>query len=115
MYSSQLLPEVEEYLDNLSKKERDKALAFMELLEEHDGVLDEPYSKYLHPKIRELIVNLGKADHRFLYALIPGGRILYLTAFRKKTRKTDPRIIKKAATLREMYLSLENQKKSSSR
>ena len=108
MYSSKLLPEVEKYLDSLSKKERDKSLAFMELLEEHDGVLDEPYSKHLRPKIRELIVNLGKADHRFLYTLLPEKIILYLVAFRKKTRKTDPRIVKKAIILREMYLGLKN-------
>lgn len=110
MRSSQLLPEVEGYLDALSKKERDKSLAFMELLEEHDGVLDEPYSKHLRSKIRELIVNLGKADHRFLYTLLPGKVILYLVAFRKKTRKTDPRIIRKAAALREMYLGLKKKK-----
>lgn len=55
------------YLEKLTDKEKAKILKYIEFLRERKGVLDEPYSKHIKGKIRELRVDFGKNRHRIFY------------------------------------------------
>ena len=79
---------VEEYIDSLDIKEKAKVLKYIEFLREHKGVLDEPYSKHIKGKIRELRVDLSSKRHRIFYFTFVGKNIILLHAFLKKTEKT---------------------------
>ena len=87
---------VREYLDNLSIKERAKLLKYIEFLREHEGVLDEPYTKHIRDKIRELRVDFGRNRHRIFFFTFIGRKIILLHAFYKKTQKTPEAEINKA-------------------
>ncbi|MDP1689469.1 MAG: type II toxin-antitoxin system RelE/ParE family toxin [bacterium] len=98
-----------EVIKEWPQKHRDKVNDFLRLLEERQGILDEPYSRHLAGKIRELRVNFGKTNYRILYALVFNKVILILVAFRKNTSKTPKEEIKKAEELLNIYLN-KNQK-----
>ena len=85
-----------DYVNDLSKKERAKVLKYIEFLRSKGGVLDEPYSKHIQGKIRELRVDFGKNRHRIFYFSFVGKTIILLHAFLKKTAKTPLAEIKKA-------------------
>ena len=87
---------VKEYLDDVSDKERAKILKYVEFLREHRGVLDEPYSKHIRDKLRELIVDFGKNRHRIFFFTFIGKNIILLHAFQKRTAKTPESEITKA-------------------
>lgn len=106
-YQCLILVEAEKTLLGWPKKHRDKINDFLRLLEERNGVLDEPYSNHLRGKIRELIVDFGRAKYRLLYALIPDKKILVLLVFRKSTAKTPKNIIIKAESLLNLYLQIK--------
>ena len=106
-----ILSYVEVYLDSLPKGHREKIEDIIHLLETRSGVLDEPYSRHLKSKIRELRIHFDGIEHRVLFTLLPNRTILLLTAFSKKTRKTPPRLIEKAILLRNEYLKILNSKK----
>lgn len=48
---------VKEYIDSLSGKQKAKVLKYVEFLRLHQGYLDEPHSKHIIGKIRELRVD----------------------------------------------------------
>ena len=79
---------VSEYINGLDVKERAKVSKYIEFLREHKGVLDEPYSKHIKGKIRELRVDLSSKRHRIFYFTFVGKNIILLHAFLKKTEKT---------------------------
>ena len=79
---------VMEYVEKLNIKERAKVLKYVEFLREHKGVLDEPYSKHIKGKIRELRVDFSSKRHRIFYFTFVGKNIILLHAFLKKTDKT---------------------------
>lgn len=85
-----------EYMDNLSDKERAKVSKYVDFLKVSGGVLDEPYSKHIKGKIRELRVDFGKNKHRIFYFTFIEKNIIFLHAFLKKTAKTPSKEIKKA-------------------
>lgn len=85
-----------EYIENLRDKERAKVSKYIRFLREHDGHLDEPYSKHIKGKIRELRVDFGRNRHRIFYFTFIGKKIILLHAFLKKTAKTPNSEIKKA-------------------
>lgn len=84
------------YIDDLSDKEKAKILKYIEFLREQSGVLDEPYSKHIKGKIRELRVDFTRNRHRIFYFTFIGKTIILLHAFLKKTDKTPLAEIKKA-------------------
>lgn len=88
-----------EYLDELSVKEKAKILKYIEFLRVHDGVLDEPYSKHIKDKIRELRVDFSRKRHRIFYFTFINKNIILLHVFLKKTEKTP---------LREIEMAKEN-------
>ena len=85
-----------EYVANLRDKERAKVLKYIRFLREHEGYLDEPYSKHIKGKIRELRVDFGPNHHRIFYFIFVGKKIILLHAFLKKTAKTPNSEIQKA-------------------
>ena len=85
-----------EYIDNLSKKERAKVSKYVNFLKINRGVLDEPYSKHIKGKIRELRVDFGKNKHRIFYFIFIDKNIIFLHAFLKKTAKIPQREIDRA-------------------
>ena len=85
-----------EYIDNLNRKERAKILKYIEFLREHEGYLDEPYSKHIKGKIRELRVDFNRNRLRIFYFIFIEKTIILLHAFLKKTEKTRIQDIKKA-------------------
>ena len=101
--NSLVLPEVHRYIEKLPAKHQDKVIDFMRLLTENDGALKEPYSKHLQGRLWELRPGLGKLEHRILYSLLPGRRILFITAFLKKTDKTPRAIIDRAIKILKIY------------
>lgn len=87
---------VREYLDRLPVKERAKILKYIEFLHEHKGILDEPYTKHIRDKVRELRVDFGRNRHRIFFFIFVGKNIILLHAFLKKTAKTPEAEINKA-------------------
>src|ERR1035437_3512723 len=79
---------VREYLDNIPLKERMKVLKYAKYLKEHDGVLDEPFSKHIRGKIRELRVDFGHSRHRVFFFTFINKNIVLLHAFLKRTPQT---------------------------
>ena len=99
---------VREYLDKISDKEREKIFKYAEFLRQHQGVLDEPYTKHIRGKIRELRVDFGRNRHRILFFTFIGKNIILLHAFLKKTAQTPESEITKA--LNNYYKVLNNAK-----
>jgi phage-related protein len=85
-----------EYLQGLDEKEEAKVLKYIEFLRTRKGYLDEPYSKHVKGKIRELRVDFGRNRHRIFYFTFIKQTIILLYAFLKKTAKTPVSEIKKA-------------------
>jgi len=71
-------------------------LKYIEFLREHKGVLDEPYSRHIKGKIRELRVDFARNRHRVFYFVFVKRTIILLHAFLKTTAKTPISEIKKA-------------------
>lgn len=87
---------VMEYIESISLKEQKKILGFIDLLKQSGGYLDEPYSKHIKDKVRELRIDFFKNRHRIMYFTFTGERIILLSAFTKKTEKTPQKEIDKA-------------------
>ena len=85
-----------DYIKRLSEKEEAKVLKYIEFLRINKGYLDEPYSKHIKGKIRELRVDFGRNRHRIFYFIFIKKTIILLQAFLKKTTKTLTLEIKKA-------------------
>lgn len=85
-----------DYLDKTNKKERAKILKYIEFLKDNEGYLDEPYSKHIKGKIRELRVDFSKNKHRIFYFTFIKKTIILLHVFSKTTAKTPVKEINKA-------------------
>jgi phage-related protein len=69
-------------------------VSYIDLLESQ-GLLEEPYSRQLAGKLRELRFYLGDVAWRISYFIRSGRRIVLLTVFRKQ-RRQEPREIQRA-------------------
>ena len=85
-----------EYIEGLSDKEQAKVSKYIEFLRVHKGYLEEPYSKHIKGKIRELRIDFAKNMHRIFYFVFIKRTVILLHAFLKKTRKTPASEIKRA-------------------
>ena len=74
-----------------------------------NGYLEEPYSKHIKGKIRELRVDFSQNKHRVFYFTFIKKNIILLHAFLKKTTKTPNSEIKRAEE--NYYNILKDQKK----
>jgi len=96
------------YIERLSDKERAKILKYIEFLRIQKGYLDQPYSKHIKGKIRELRIDFGHNRHRIFYFVFIKKTIILLHAFSKKTAKTPTSEIKRAE--KNYYDVLKNPK-----
>ena len=78
---------VQDYLNNCVPKDRAKILKYIEFLREHKGILDEPYTKHIQHKIRELRVGFGKNRHRIFFFTFVNKNIILLHAFLNAPRR----------------------------
>ncbi|MBU1290176.1 type II toxin-antitoxin system RelE/ParE family toxin [Patescibacteria group bacterium] len=92
-----------EYIKKLSSKDRAKVFKYIDFLRDNKGVLDEPYSKHIKDKIRELRVDFSRNRHRVFYVVVIEKRIILLSAFFKKTSKTPKQEIIRALNNFEDY------------
>ncbi len=97
-----------EYIKGLNNREEAKVFKYIEFLRSNKGYLDEPYSKHIRGKIRELRVDFAKNKHRIFYFIFVKKNIILLHAFLKKTIKTPISEIKKAE---ENYYNVLNNSK----
>lgn len=89
---------VREWLEKLERTQPRDAGAvrrYIDLLEEFGVLLEEPYSRQLKARIREL----WPQDWRVTYFADERRRFVLLTSFRKTTRRTPPTEIDKAERL----------------
>ncbi|MFA6995158.1 MAG: type II toxin-antitoxin system RelE/ParE family toxin [Patescibacteria group bacterium] len=82
-----------DYLKQLDLKDRQKINKYIDFLRDSYGYLDEPYSRHITGKIRELRVDFSNKRHRILYFSFFGKTIVLLSAFLKNTGKTPGREI----------------------
>ena len=68
---------------------------YIDLLQEQGVLLDEPYTRQLNGKLRELRFYLGRERRRISYYIATERRIVLLTVFRK-TRMRETREISRA-------------------
>jgi phage-related protein len=87
---------VMDYIESIPPKEQSKILSFIEFLRESKGYLDEPYSKHIKDKIRELRIDFFKNRHRIMYFNFTGEKIILLSAFTKKTERIPQKEINRA-------------------
>ena len=79
---------VEEFLDSLDVKMRNKATDSLLLLETFGNRLREPYSKYVEDGIFELRIKFSSDITRIFYFFWTGNRIILTHGFVKKRQKT---------------------------
>lgn len=83
----ELEPEVEHWLLSLTDDEFGRAERYIDLLAEEGVLLDEPFTRQLEGKLRELRFYLGRRRTRITYFIATGRRIILLSMF----AKTRPR------------------------
>ena len=79
---------IEEFLDGLDIKMRNKALDSLMILKEKGNTLREPYSKPMKNGLFELRIKFSKDISRIFYFFITGKKIILTNGFVKKTQKT---------------------------
>jgi hypothetical protein len=84
--------EVASWLEHLTDREFGQAEFYIDLLAAEGVHLDEPYSRQLKGKLRELRFYMGRTRQRITYFIKPGRRIVLLTVFRKSKQKEDHEI-----------------------
>ena len=79
---------VEDFLDGLNIKMRNKALDSLLLLEEFGNNLREPYSKSIGDGLFELRIKFSSDISRVFYFFFADNKVILTNGFIKKTRKT---------------------------
>ncbi|MEU7986876.1 type II toxin-antitoxin system RelE/ParE family toxin [Streptosporangium canum] len=67
LYAIEIEPEIQLWLESLSERDYVKVEALADLLAEQAETLDEPYSKHLGGKLRELRLSLPHRQVRITY------------------------------------------------
>lgn len=91
---------IEEFMNSLDIKMRAKMIGLLELLEEKEIQLREPYSKIIEDGIFEIRCKVGNNISRVLYFFYFEGKIVLTNGFTKKTQKTPIEEIKLAKKYR---------------
>ncbi len=76
-------PEVREWLLGLTDEEFGHVASYIDLLHERGALLDQPYTRQLRGKLRELRFHLGRGRRRVSYYIAGGRRMVLLTVLRK--------------------------------
>ncbi|MGI5283956.1 type II toxin-antitoxin system RelE/ParE family toxin [Nonomuraea polychroma] len=88
----ELEPEVDKWFDSLDQDDQETAVFYVDLLAERGVLLDEPYTRQLRGKLRELRFHLSREAVRITYWIAPGRRIILLTVFRKQRMRETAEI-----------------------
>jgi len=90
----ELEPEVRDWLRSLDRDAVNHAAFYIDLLAERGVRLDEPYTRQLAGKLRELRFYLGAVGQavRIAYYIASGRRIILLTVFSKQRRREGAEI-----------------------
>ena len=94
---------VMEFIDGLSSKMQRRAFKELLLLQELGNNIREPYSKPLGNGIFELRIQAEGNAARIFYFFFVGKKIILTNGFLKKTEKTPPSELEKAATYKADY------------
>lgn len=94
---------VENFLNSLDIKMKNKLLMILSVLQEKGNTLREPYSKHLEDGIFEIRGKVGSDISRVLYFFYHNGKIIITNGFVKKTQKTPKREIETAKKYRKEY------------
>lgn len=95
MYEIEVEPEVQSWLDSLTDRDFGRVDFLVGLLAERAETLDEPYTRHLGGKVRELRFHLLRQQTRVTYWLAPSRRVVLLTVFRK-TRRAETAEVQRA-------------------
>jgi hypothetical protein len=93
-------PEVREWLLGLADEEFGHVAFYIDLLGEQGVHLDEPYTRQLRGKLRELRFHLGREQRRISYYITSGRRIVLLTVFRKTKMRETAEVARAEAAMR---------------
>ena len=91
----ELEQEVEAWLLTLPDELFGQAERYIDLLADEGVHLDEPFTRQLRGKLRELRFHLGRQQTRITYYIATGRRIVLLTVF-VKTRQRERREVQRA-------------------
>jgi hypothetical protein len=83
----ELEPEVRDWFFALDEASRGRATFHIDRLAEVGALLDEPHTRQLDGKLRELRFHLDGRPVRVTYWIAPGRRIVLLTVFAKTQRR----------------------------
>lgn len=96
----ELEPEVDEWFESLNQDDQETAVFYVDLLAERGVLLDEPYTRQLCGKLRELRFHLSRDAVRITYWIAPGRRIILLTVFRKQRMRETTEIERAVRAMR---------------
>jgi phage-related protein len=85
----ELEPEVRGWLEEPSTTHFARAAFYIDLLADQGPLLDEPHTRQLDGRIRELRFHLDRDAIRITYWIATGRRIILLTVFRKTRMRGD--------------------------
>lgn len=91
----ELEPEVVDWYGSLTEEEQSRVGFHVDRLAASGPLLDEPHTKQLDGKLRELRLYLGSTATRITYWIAPGRVIVLLTVF-TKTRQNERREVERA-------------------
>jgi len=77
-----------DFIKSLDRKIQFKIFKYLDYLKEKNAYLDEPYSRHIEGKIRELRVDFSNNHYRLFYFCVIDKNIIILHAYLKKTNKT---------------------------
>jgi hypothetical protein len=100
----ELEAEVAEWYLALGGEDQGRVAFHIDRLAREGPLLDEPHTKQLDGKLRELRFYLGGRPTRITYWIAPGRRIVMLTVF-VKTRRQERREVKRAAVAMERCIA----------
>jgi len=100
----ELEPEVSAWYRSLDDEEKGRVDFHIDRLEREGPLLDEPHTKQLDGKLRELRFYLDSRAMRVTYWIAPGRRIILLTVF-AKTKRQERRQVERARKALERCMS----------
>lgn len=93
------------FLDSLKEKERAKAIAWIDKLEEEGNELKRPFADYLQKGIYELRIFLNQKNVRILYFFVFKNFIILSHVFKKNTKRVPEKEIARAISNKDEFLS----------
>jgi phage-related protein len=77
-----------EFMRTLSDREAGKCYAYMRLLGEQGNTLGSNYIRHIDGNLWEFRPEFGGQEFQYFYFMMRGHTIMFVHAFKKKTRKT---------------------------